>query len=81
MSEKILFVTTNFSKINHDIMTGVYMEEFAEPYLIFEATGYDITVASPKGGISPIDEKSLSCSNPMERAEAAKHLKKTEKSS
>lgn len=79
MSEKILFVTTNFSKINHDIMTGVYMEEFAEPYLIFEATGYDITVASPKGGISPIDEKSLSCSNPMEWDEAAKHLKNTEK--
>ncbi len=79
MSEKILFVTTNFSKINHDIMTGVYMEEFAEPYLIFEATGYDIAVASPKGGISPIDEKSLSCSNPMEWDEAAKHLKNTEK--
>ena len=54
---KILFVTTNFSKINDDILTGVYLEEFAVPYLTFDATGYDITTASPKGGNSPIDER------------------------
>ena len=76
---KILFVTTNFSKINDDILTGVYLEEFAVPYLTFDATGYDITTASPKGGNSPIDEKSLSCSNPMEWDEAAKNLKDTKK--
>lgn len=79
MNKKILFVTTNFSKINDDILTGVYLEEFAQPYLTFLATGYDITIASPKGGDSPIDEKSLNCSNPMEWDEAAKHLKNTEK--
>ncbi len=79
MSKNILIVTTNFSDINEDIKTGVYLEEFAVPYLIFEATGYCMTVASPNGGNSPIDESSLSCSNPMEWDEAAKHLKDTKK--
>lgn len=77
MTKEILFVTTNFSEINEDIHTGVWLEEFAVPYLVFEATDYNITVASPKGGISPIDENSLSCSNPMEWDDAAKHLKNT----
>lgn len=79
MTKNILIVTTNFSDINDDIKTGVYLEEFAVPYLIFEATGYNITVASPNGGVSPIDEGSLSCSNPMEWDEAAKYLKDTKK--
>ncbi len=77
MTKKILFVTTNFSDINDDIQTGVWLEEFSVPYLIFEATGYEITTASPIGGESPIDLNSLSCSNPVEWDEPAKHLKNT----
>ncbi len=79
MAKNVLIVTTNFSDINDDIHTGVWLEEFAVPYLVFKATGYNITVASPKGGNSPIDENSLSCSNPMEWDDAAKNLKNTEK--
>lgn len=79
MTKKILMVVTNFSNINDDIQTGVYLEEFAVPYLVFKATGYDITIASPLGGNSPIDESSLSCSNPMEWDEPAKLLKDTAK--
>jgi len=77
MPKKILIVTTNFSDLSEDIKTGVWLEEFAVPYIVFEATGYEIKVASPNGGKSPIDENSLSCSNPMEWDEAAKHLKDT----
>ncbi len=77
MTKKILFVTTNFSDINDDIQTGVWLEEFSVPYLIFEATGYEITTASPIGGESPIDLNSLSCSNPVEWDEPAKQLKNT----
>ncbi len=78
MTKKILFVVTNFSEINENIHTGVWLEEFAVPFLAFQATGYEITAASPKGGISPIDENSLSCSNPMEWDETAKYLKITQ---
>lgn len=77
MSKKILMVTTNFSDINDDIKTGVYLEEFAVPFLTFTASGYDVSVASPLGGKSPIDESSLSCSNPMEWDDAAKFLRNT----
>lgn len=77
MSKKILFVTTNFSDINDEIKTGVWLEEFSVPFLVFKATGYDVIIASPLGGKSPIDEESLSCSNPMEWDEPAKFLKDT----
>ncbi len=77
--KKILIITTNTSGLADGTPTGVWLEEFAVPYIIFEKTGYDITVASPLGGESPIDENSLSCSNPMEWDEAAKYLKNTKK--
>ncbi len=79
MTKRILMVTTNFSDINDEIHTGVWLEEFAAPFLVFEATGYEIVVSSPLGGKSPIDESSLSCSNPMEWDEAAKYLENTAK--
>ena len=77
--KNVLFVVTNTEKINSELKTGVYFEEFAVPYLVFEKTGYKIDVASIKGGISPIDENSLSCSNPDEWDETAKYLKNTAK--
>ena len=79
MSKKILMITTNCSEINDKIKTGVTFEEFAVPFLTFIATGYSVTVASPNGGKSPIDENSLSCSNPMEWDDAAKYLQNTKK--
>ncbi len=81
MSSKknILFVVTNADKYNDGSQTGVWLEEFTVPYLIFKDTGYDITVASIKGGDAPLDENSLSCSNPDEWDEAAKFLKDTKK--
>ena len=78
MSDKsILIVTTNTSKINEKMTTGVWLEEFAVPYLVFRDTGYDITVASPIGGISPVDDKSYSCSNPEEWDKTKKLLDNT----
>lgn len=64
--KKILIVTTNADKINDEIPTGVYFEEFAVPFLTFQNAGYEITVASPKGGVSPIDPSSLYCESPTE---------------
>lgn len=77
--KKVLIVTTNFSgNTNSPIKeTGVYLEEFASPYLVFKDTGYDITVASPLGGLSPVDEGSMSCSNPEEWDQCIKILRHT----
>lgn len=78
MSDKsILIITTNTSKINEKMSTGVWLEEFAVPYLVFRDTGYDITVASPLGGISPVDASSYSCSNPEEWDRTKKLLDNT----
>jgi putative intracellular protease/amidase len=56
---KILMVLTS-----HDVLgdtgekTGFWMEEFAAPYYVFADAGFEITLASPKGGQPPIDPKS-----------------------
>lgn len=78
-NKKVLIVTTNYRGEEGSGVeeTGVYLEEFAVPYLVFRDTGYEITVASPKGGLSPVDEKSMSCSNPMEWDECIKILRDT----
>ncbi len=79
MTKKVLIITTNFSGSENDTMqeTGVWLEEFAAPYLVFEATGYEITTASPLGGLSPVDENSMSCSNPEEWDKCIKILRNT----
>lgn len=56
---KVLIVLTS-----HDTLgdtgrkTGFWLEELAAPYYVFEEAGYDITLASPKGGQPPLDPKS-----------------------
>lgn len=75
--KQILIVTTNTSKISENNQTGTWLEEFAVPYLVFRDTGYEMVVASPLGGETPIAEDSLSCSNPEDWDIAAKHLKDT----
>ncbi len=76
-NKKILIVVTNFSGNENIKETGVWLEEFAVPYLVFRDTGYEITVASPLGGLSPVDEGSMSCSNPEEWDECIKILRNT----
>jgi len=38
--------------------TGFWLEELASPYYILKDAGFDLVLASPKGGPSPIDPKS-----------------------
>lgn len=78
----ILIITTNYSGNDSDSLikdTGVWLEEYALPYIVFKDTGYNVTTASIKGGLSPVDENSLSCSNPMEWDDCIKELRKTKK--
>ena len=56
---KVLFVVTSHDRIDDQRPTGVYFKEFGVPYRRLKEKGYEIVVASPKGGKAPIDPKSL----------------------
>ncbi len=81
MKKKMLIVVTNYSGVGVEgaeiVDTGVYLEEFAVPFLIFEKSDVDMTTASLKGGLSPVDEGSMSCSNPDEWDKCIKILRNT----
>jgi len=76
--KKILMVVTNHDHIDATHPTGLWLEEYAAPYQEFLAAGFDVVVASPKGGISPIDPRSLSGEIPKQWQAAATRLQTTE---
>lgn len=77
--KKILMIITNTDHFDETHKTGVTFEEFAKPYLDFLKEGYIVTVASPKGGISPIDPASENLFNDIKWQEAKKALNDTVK--
>lgn len=80
--KKILIIVTNTSRmgdLNNPTETGVWLEEFAVPYYAFKENGLEVTVASPLGGVSPIDPASLECKNPTEWDYTKKELDNTKK--
>ncbi len=60
-STKVLFITTSHDKMGDtNVNTGVWLEELAAPYYVFKDAGADVTLASPNGGLVPLDHKSQS---------------------
>lgn len=58
-AQKVLFITTSHSVLGDTgKKTGVWLEELAAPYYVFEDAGAIITIASPNGGEVPLDPKS-----------------------
>lgn len=57
-AKAILIIVTSFSDMGAGDHTGLWLEEFAVPYAEFKKHGYDITVASIKGGRAPVDPRS-----------------------
>jgi putative intracellular protease/amidase len=56
---KVLIVLTSHEELGDTgKKTGFWLEELAAPYCRFEGAGYEITLASPKGGRPPLDPKS-----------------------
>ncbi len=52
-------ILTSHSELgNTGIKTGFWIEEFAAPYYTFLDAGAVVMIASPKGGLPPIDPKS-----------------------
>lgn len=77
MSKNVLMVLTNHKQINEDLTTGVWLSEFGEAYNEFTKQGYEITVASPKGGEIPVDPNSVSEDEPQEILDTKPHLENT----
>ncbi|QEM70203.1 type 1 glutamine amidotransferase domain-containing protein [Geobacter sp. FeAm09] len=57
--KKVLMVVTSASRMNDGTPTGLWLEEYAVPYLLFAEAGFKVTVASPTGGKAPVDPRSL----------------------
>ena len=57
--KKILMILTSHQDMEYTTnKTGVWLGEFTEPYYEFVDKGYEVTLASPKGGEPPIDPMS-----------------------
>src|ERR1700748_345748 len=55
-TKKVLFVVTSHDQLGSTgRKTGLWIGEFAAPYYTLSDAGYEITIASPKGGVGPID--------------------------
>ncbi|MFC4534647.1 type 1 glutamine amidotransferase domain-containing protein [Sphaerisporangium dianthi] len=56
---KVLIVLTSHDELGDTgRKTGFWLEELAAPYYRFKDAGWEITLASPKGGRAPLDPKS-----------------------
>lgn len=55
---RALFVTTSSDRLATGHPTGLWVEEFAVPYMAALQAGIRVVVASPKGGAVPLDAKS-----------------------
>ena len=54
----VLIVVTSHDRIDERTPTGLWLDEFLHPYRAFVSQGYRVTVASPRGGMAPIDPRS-----------------------
>lgn len=77
MAKKVLMVVTNHTTITDDHKTGLWLEEFAVPYLVFKEKGYEVQVTSISGGEVALDPNSIEEKPEWKDAEA--ELKNTEK--
>jgi putative intracellular protease/amidase len=56
--QSILIIVTSANQLSPGDVTGVWLEEFAVPYMLFMQQGYSVSVASIQGGAAPIDPRS-----------------------
>ncbi|MBB3113759.1 putative intracellular protease/amidase [Paenibacillus phyllosphaerae] len=73
----ILIVVTSAHRMNANKETGLWLSEFAEPYIEFTKAGYAVTIASPLGGKTPVDPSSLSADLEAEILDARQYLENT----
>ena len=65
--KKVLVVLPSHDQLgNTGQKTGFWLEEFTDPYYKFIDSGYEVTIASPRGGKPPVDPKSTQKDNQSE---------------
>lgn len=74
----ILMIVTSAGTMPNGERTGLWLEEFAVPYNTLRDAGHRITVASPKGGRTPIDPRSDEAAKHPEWRDAAQQLQQTQ---
>ncbi|WP_141434528.1 type 1 glutamine amidotransferase domain-containing protein [Bacillus sp. 03113] len=77
MGKKVLMVVTNHKEMAEGKTTGIWLSEFAEAYIEFTNKGFEVTVASPLGGVGPVDPGSVDENTPQEILDAKKYLENT----
>lgn len=65
---QILILVTSADQMANRKKTGLWLEEYAVPYLLFLQAGFKVTVASPQGGKAPIDPGSMKQESTWEEA-------------
>jgi putative intracellular protease/amidase len=59
LPQQVLIVLTNTAQVpDSERPTGVWASEYTDPYEVFTNAGFEVHVASPKGGRSPVDPRS-----------------------
>lgn len=66
-TKQILIVVTSHNRLADGTATGIWLEEFAIPYLEFTTQGCEVVVTSPQGGDVPIDPRSAPSSEAADR--------------
>lgn len=74
----VLMVVTSHDHFPNGHPTGLWLEEFAVPYVMLQQAGYSITVASPSGGAAPVDPRSMPETLPASWKSAINELKHTQ---
>jgi putative intracellular protease/amidase len=65
--KKVLVILPSHDQLgNTGQKTGFWLEEFTDPYYKFIDSGYEVTIASPRGGKPPVDPKSTQKENQSE---------------
>ncbi|MGE0806669.1 MAG: hypothetical protein AB7L76_14040, partial [Burkholderiaceae bacterium] len=60
MSRRILHVVTNVAHYEDPSQpTGLWMSELTHAWHVFAVQGYEQRIVSPKGGLSPLEPRSL----------------------
>ena len=79
MKKNILFVLSNVSETKNGYKTGIWLDEFAIPYMKLQKEGHDITIASPEGGMVMVDSASIPENPDPEKDFVCEVLENTEK--
>lgn len=73
MTKRILNVVTNVSHYEDPSEpTGLWLSELTHAYHVFAEAGYEQTIVSPQGGLSPLEPRSLKFPNYDKSAKAWK---------